>query len=195
MVKSFKPKLNISPAPYIRDSLTLPKMMWVTVMALVFPIVGSIYFFGLNALYLLLACTISALLFELFCQFIRRIKITLDGSAVVTGILLALILPPSFPLWAAVIGSCFAICVVKHIFGGLGKNIFNPALMGRAFLTAAFPVLITTYAINYRPLPGGMSAAVRQKTVEATTEATPLSKIRFEGERFTAGGSRQLLYY
>jgi electron transport complex protein RnfD len=103
-----------------------------------------------------------------------------DGSAAVTGIILALVIPPSFPVWAAVLGVFFSICIVKHVFGGLGRNIFNPALMGRAFLTAAFPVLITTYSIDCRKLPFGRRAETAD-TVESVSSATPLSKVKFEG--------------
>ncbi len=184
-----KEKLNnliLSSAPHIKGKLSVNKMMWTTSLALLFPILGGIYFFGIRVLYLVLTCVGFSVILELLCQRLRGIKMDIsDGSAVVTGILLALIVPPSFPLWAAILGVAFSICIVKHIFGGFGKNIFNPALMGRAFLVAAFPILITTYVINYRgyiaesPLP-----AECQISVDAVTQATPLSRIKFEGKIF-----------
>ncbi len=171
--------LIISPAPHLKDKLTLEKMMWWTVVALFFPVIGSIYFFGIKALILIITCVFSAVIFEIICKYLKKTEVSVkDGSAIVTGIILALIIPPSFPVWAAVLGVFFSICIVKHIFGGLGKNIFNPALMGRAFLTAAFPVLITTYTINFRYLP------VKHPEIEAETSATPLGKIKFEDKNF-----------
>ncbi len=91
-----------------------------------------------------------------------------EPSALLTGILLALTLPPSFPLWAAVLGTIFAIIIGKQIFGGLGYNIFNPALIGRAFLVATFPVLMTSW--------------VNPFTIDAVTTATPLGLLRFQSQ-------------
>jgi electron transport complex protein RnfD len=177
-------KIHISPAPHLKDKLSLKGMMWWTIIALLLPVLGSIYYFGLKALILVVTCVASAIIFELICRFITGAELSVkDGSAIVTGIILALVIPPSFPLWAAVLGVFFSICIVKFIFGGLGKNIFNPALMGRAFLTAAFPVLITTYALNFRPVPFIKNAS-EKIGVEAVTTATPLSKIKFEGESY-----------
>ncbi len=173
----------ISPAPHLKDKLTLENMMWWTVFALLFPIIGSIYLFGIKALVLIVTCMFSAVVFECISQLLRGVKISInDGSAVITGILVALIIPPSFPVWAAVIGVFFSICIVKHIFGGLGKNIFNPALMGRAFLTAAFPVLITAYTIDYKNLPLIKHNSLME--IEAVSGATPLSKIKFEDHKY-----------
>ncbi|MFC2061930.1 RnfABCDGE type electron transport complex subunit D [Elusimicrobiota bacterium] len=178
-------KLAISPAPHIRDNMSTEKMMWITVIALLFPSAGSIYFFGIKALLLIMTCVVSALVFEVICQKLRKINISVkDGSAVITGMILALVLPPAFPLWAAIIGTAFSICIVKHIFGGIGKNIFNPALMGRAFLTAAFPVLITTYTLNHRIIPGIYTPRVHEAETHADTGATPLSKIKFEDKKY-----------
>ncbi|MFW6134514.1 MAG: RnfABCDGE type electron transport complex subunit D [Elusimicrobiota bacterium] len=172
--------LVLTPAPHLRGKMNAEKMMWFTVLALLFPVIGSIYFFGIKALILVASCVVSSILFDILCQYLRGIKISInDGSPVVTGILVALILPPSFPVWAAIIGVGFAICIVKHIFGGLGKNIFNPALMGRAFLTAAFPVLITAYSVNY-------NAILKKNNIKKTdtvTSATPLSAVKFKQEK------------
>jgi len=180
--------INISPAPHIREGNSLSKMMWFTAAALMLPSAAGVFFFGWRALLLVLSCVAAALASEAVCLYLRRLPVRLgDGSAVVTGILMALILPPSFPIWAAVLGTVFAIAVVKHVFAGLGKNIFNPALMGRAFLTAAFPILITTYSIPYRALDfygsGGMGR------LNSVTSATPLNQIKFEGRSFSGSGN------
>ncbi|MFH1415815.1 MAG: RnfABCDGE type electron transport complex subunit D [Elusimicrobiota bacterium] len=176
--------LEVSPAPHIRGSYSLKKMMWITAAALLLPASGGIYFFGLRALILIITCSLSAVFFEAACQYLRREKVSVtDGSALITGMILSLIIPTSFPLWAAVLGTAFSICVVKQIFGGFGKNIFNPALMGRAFLTAAFPVLITTYTIQSRDLPAAAAASERT-AVEAVTQATPLGAVKFEDHNY-----------
>jgi len=146
-----------------------------------FPVIGGVYFFGLKALLLVLTCAAAAAAAEAACQLLRGLKPDIsDGSAIVTGVILALVIPPSFPLWGGALGAFFSICVVKHIFGGLGKNIFNPALMGRAFLSAAFPILITTYAITPRNIP----IIDQSNRVEVQTGATPLSQIKFENRSY-----------
>ncbi|NLB34971.1 MAG: RnfABCDGE type electron transport complex subunit D [Elusimicrobia bacterium] len=177
-----KIKLNVSPAPHIKEKQTLPDIMKITLWALAFPAAGSIFFFGVPALLLIIVTSLSALLAEIFVlKFLRKGKKGIgspsDMSALITGLILALVLPAGFPLWAAGLGAAFAIIIVKHTAGGLGRNIFNPALMGRAFLTAAFPVMITTYAINYRSI----------SDYEAVSSATPLSAAKFErgGEEVT----------
>ena len=177
----------------MKAGLSLEAMMWITAAALLLPALGGVFFFGMRALLIILTCVISAVVFEIICKQLRGIKSGAgDGSAVVTGLILALVIPPSFPLWAAVIGSCFSICIVKHVFGGIGKNIFNPALMGRAFLTAAFPVLITTYTIVPRALPLNISEGAGI-TVDSETSATPMSRIKFEGKNEDSG--RSLHYF
>lgn len=160
-------KFIISSAPHMLDRLTTPGVMWGVVIALIPVIISSVYFFKLLAVKLLIACTISCVVTELVIQKLRQKKITVnDGSAVVTGLLLAMVLPPSLPVWVAVVGSIVAIGLGKQLFGGLGYNIFNPALLARAFLMAAFPVLLTKWT---NPL-----------TLDAVTGATPLGLMKFE---------------
>ena len=133
--------------------------MWLVAFTLLFPSAAGVYFFGLSGLILLVFTTLAAVLTEAVCQWLAKRPVTVsDGSAVVTGMLLALILPPTFPLWMAAIGAIFAIGLVKVLFGGLGFNIFNPALAARAFLLASWPVAMTTWV---RPF-------------DAVTTATPL---------------------
>lgn len=150
---------DISTGPQILAPYNGRMIMRAVLIALLFPAIAGIYFFGLPALYLIVVTTISAVLAEAVSQWLAKKPITIsDGSAAVTGLLLALVLPPTLPLWMAVIGAVFAIVVVKILFGGLGFNIFNPALAARAFLLAAWPVAMTAWV---RPF-------------EAVTSATPL---------------------
>ncbi|WFA09479.1 RnfABCDGE type electron transport complex subunit D [Tissierella sp. Yu-01] len=147
--------LTVSAAPHIRSNESVRRIMLDVVIALVPAMIGSIYFFGLNALKLLLVTTISAVFFEAAMQklFKKEIRIR-DLSAVVTGILLAFNLPAGAPWWVAVFGAGFAIIVVKELFGGIGSNFMNPALAARAALVASWPGIMSNY-VN----PDGMSAA------------------------------------
>lgn len=146
-------------APYIHYALdTRGIMRWVGV-ALLFPAIASIYYFGLAAFLLIFVTTAVAILSEaIFNWLAKKPQSFLDGSAAVTGLLLAFILPPTLPLWMAAVGSIFAIIIVKGLFGGLGYNIFNPALAARAALLASWPVAMTAWV---RPF-------------DAVTSATPL---------------------
>jgi electron transport complex protein RnfD len=126
---------------------------------------ASCWFFGWEAARLLAVCTATCVLTEYACRrLMRRNPGIDDGSAVVTGLLLAFNLPPGLPLWMAALGSIAAIAVVKQVYGGIGYNLFNPALAGRAMLLVAFPVAMTTW---YAPHSGGFG-------VDAITTATPL---------------------
>jgi electron transport complex protein RnfD len=156
--------------------------MWSVVMSLV-PVVGaSAYYFGPSALLVIAAATLGAVLTEVVFGPKGAIW---DGSTAITGILLGLTLPPGLPLWMAFIGGVFGIGFGKLIFGGLGQNIFNPALLGRAFLQAAFPVALTTW-----PSLGGDWWALRgdnfaiplmsPNVPDALTGATPLGLMKFE---------------
>lgn len=165
--------LIVSSSPHQFDTENIPRIMHTVVMALFPACAASVYFFGLRALVLIAVCVASCLAAEYSVQKARSKPVRIhDGSAVITGILLALTLPPGFPLFGAFIGSVFAIAVGKELFGGLGFNIFNPALLGRAFLQAAFPVLITTW----------IEPATAAKTVDAVSAATPLALWKFEGK-------------
>jgi len=166
-------KLIVSSSPHFLSDESIPKIMHNVVMALL-PAVGfSVYFFGLRAILLVLVCVATCIVGEYWVQKTRKKPITVyDGSAIITGILLALTLPPGFPIFGAVLGSLFAIVVGKQLFGGLGYNIFNPALLGRAFLQAAYPVLITTW----------VEPRTVERAVDAVSAATPLALLKFEGE-------------
>lgn len=133
------------------------------------PAVGaSVYFFGLRALFLVAVSGATCVVSEAAFQKLRKKPITItDGSALVTGVLLALVLPPGLPLWAAALGSAVAIILGKQIFGGLGHNIFNPALVGRAFLLVTFPKFMTSW--------------IKPISLDAVTTATPLGLMKFDG--------------
>ena len=168
-------KLIVSTSPHILLKASVPSIMHSVVLALVPAVVMGVYFFGWwRALPLLVSTVIACMATEYVCQKMMQVPVTIkDGSAIITGILLALTLPPGFPLWAAFLGGIVAISLGKQAFGGLGYNIFNPALVGRAFLQAAFPLLITTFE---EPITKGIVQ------LEAVSAATPLGLAKFDGE-------------
>jgi len=126
---------------------------------------AGVFIFGIGALWVIILGVISALATEWILQIITKRKVTiLDGSAVITGLLLAYNLPPKVPFWLPIIGSFFAIAISKQVFGGLGQNIFNPALVGRVFLMASWPKYMTTFT---KPL-----------SFDAITSATPLAALK-----------------
>lgn len=146
--------------------------MWETILSLLPAAIVGIYIFGAAALSVILTATISAILAEVLIQKSCRKKVTInDGSAALTGILLALTLPPGIPLWMAGVGGVIAISIGKQVFGGLGKNPFNPALVGRAILLISFPEQMTTWR---QPTPGIF-------IVDAVSTATPLGILKEEG--------------
>jgi electron transport complex protein RnfD len=154
--------LTLSLAPHIRSSDSTRKIMLDVIIALVPAMIGSIYFFGINALILILVSVASAVISEFFIQKLFKKDILIgDLSAVVTGILLAFNLPANAPWWVAVFGSFFAIIIVKEFFGGIGSNFMNPALAARAVLVASWPSIMATYT-----------------TPDGITSATPLALIK-----------------
>lgn len=160
-----KLRLRVSPAPHVHGHRETSKVMFIVMLALLFPTAGGIYYFGLYALFVVLTSVVTAVLTEYVAKMLRKREFVMDYSAVVTGLLFALVLPPRIPLWAVVIGSAFSIAIVKEAFGGLGHNIFNPALAGRAFMAVTFAGLMT-----------GWVAPVGGFTADAVTAATPLSE-------------------
>lgn len=152
-------KLTVASSPHIRGNFKTSRLMLDVVIALL-PAVGvGIARFGLRALGIILISVCAAVLTELlYCVFLKKRVTVIDASAIVTGLLLALTLPVSAPLWMPAAGSAFAILFGKLLFGGLGQNIFNPALTGRAFLMLIYPVGITRYSMG----------------VDAASSATPL---------------------
>lgn len=175
-------RLSLTASPHLKAPDSTPTIMWSVVGSLA-PVVGaSVYFFGLSAVLVLGAATLGAMLTE---RMVGQPGSLGDGSAAITGILLGLTLPPGFPMWMAFVGGVIAIGLGKHIFGGLGQNVFNPALLGRAFLQAAFPGAITTW-----PQVGGSWMALRGDNLamplmrpdapDVITAATPLGLMKFD---------------
>lgn len=139
-------RLLLTSSPHIGTKDTVSRVMLDVIIALMPATIGSIYFFGLPALKLILVAVIAAVATEAIIQKLTNKKITVcDCSAALTGLLLALNVPPSAPAWIAVVGSVFAIAIAKQAFGGLGNNFINPALAGRAMLVASWPVMMTTW--------------------------------------------------
>jgi electron transport complex protein RnfD len=142
------------------------------------------YYFRIRALILICTCVISSVATEWLCNVIRKKPNSLgDFSAVVTGIILALSLPPNLPVWAGVVGSVFSIAIGKMVFGGLGANIFNPAMVGRTFLTVSFGILMTSWTVP-ATMDVSMPAIAQENIVHITTQATPLawSKLAIKNE-------------
>ena len=141
-----KQLMNVTFAPHIRSSMDTFKIMLFVIISLLPAVIISIINYGLYAFTLYAACIISAVFLEhIFCK-IQGIKTTInDLSAVLTGLVFALTLPPNLPLWTAFIGVFFAIIVAKMVFGGIGQNPFNPALTGRIVLLVSFPALMTSF--------------------------------------------------
>jgi electron transport complex protein RnfD len=164
-------KLIISPSPHIHGGDSIEKNMRGVILALMPALLVGFYFFGFGALIVTLTSVISCVLFEYLIQrFMLKTKPTIhDGSAIVTGVLLAMNLPANIPFWMVILGALFAIGVAKMSFGGLGNNPFNPALAGRVFLLISFPVAMTTWPV---PLPLSI------RYLDAATGATPLSTLK-----------------
>ncbi len=138
-------KVIVSAAPHLHDRTTVPYVMWRVVIALLPALAFSVYFYGWNALFLTLLGAVSAVVTEALILKLRKIPIAVaDGSAFLTGMLLSYNISAAAPWWFPVMGSVFAIAVGKQVFGGLGNNPVNPALLGRAFLLASWPTLITS---------------------------------------------------
>jgi len=189
-----KHRIELRAAPHQHSGHSVPTIMRNVVYSLL-PICGfSVWQYGLSALALLLTVTATCLATE---RLLNRNANTLgDWSAVITGILLGLTLPPAFPLWMAIVAGFVAIAIGKAMFGGLGHNPFNPALVGRAFVQAAFPVAITTWVPAFSAnrfsefvpttftaplmIPPDIVGWVKQQGVDAFTGATPLARWKFE---------------
>ena len=134
---------TISPLPHVKSRESVKSVMWGTVAALIPVSIAAVYLFGFPAIKVILATVIAAVVTEIIIYKAASQPITIgDGNAVLIGLLLALLMPPSVPIWVPIIGAVFAIAVAKYIFGGTGTLIFHPALIGFAFLLAAWPTLM-----------------------------------------------------
>ena len=159
-------KLNLSPAPHVHASQSTRVLILNVIIALIPCALAGIWIFGPGALVQIILCTLSAVIAEYLWQMLSGRKVLVgDLSAAVTGLILALNLPASAPWWVAILGSAFAVVVVKGLFGGLGDNFLNPALAARAMLLAAWPKYMTVW---YAPTGWNLG-------VDAMTQATPLA--------------------
>ena len=189
--------LRISTSPHIKAREDVRDIMFNVAMALVPIALFAIWSFGLSALLLIVTATTACILTEhLSCVIAGRPSSVRDWSVVITGLILGLTLPPGTPLWMAALGGVFGVAMAKSLFGGLGYNCFNPALVGRAFLQIAFPVAITTWTPPMLPgrftslLPSTLTFPFMKMDVDAVTAyinagidgwsgATPLSMWKF----------------
>lgn len=167
-------KLKVSYAPFVRSSDSIESVMYNVALALAPATVMSVYLFGMYALVLNVVAILSCIGFEWLMDKARKKPAScLDGSALVTGLLLALNVPANLPLWMIVVGSFIAIAATKHVFGGLGYNIFNPALVARVFLLISFPAAMTSW-----PVPTPFSLGLN---VDMQTAASPLGILKTDG--------------
>ena len=165
-------ELTISSSPHIHAPATTQTLMRDVLIALCPALVMAVYVFGFRALMLTLVSAAACVFFEWgYCTLIHRPVMIYDCSAIVTGVLLAFVCPVTIPYWTLILGDLFAIVLVKQLFGGLGKNILNPALAGRAFLFS-WPVLMTRWV-----KPGFANAVGILSTADAVTAATPLASM------------------
>lgn len=168
----------VTPPPHIKAEESVRGLMSSVIIALIPTTITGIYFFGIPSIVTIFVATVSSILFEFFYQKIVRKENTIsDSSAALTGLLLGLNLPAGFPWWGTAIGSFMAIVVVKHLFGGLGFNIFNPALAARVFLLISWPLQMSTYPKPASIFSGLVPAGIKQG-VDAVTAATPLTVVK-----------------
>ena len=188
--------LELQASPHLHKKTSVNRIMYHVIYALLPVCAHSVWQFGWSALGLLATCVAVCMATERFFNYMAGKPSTLsDGSAIITGLLLALTLPPGFPLWMAAIGSAISIALGKALFGGIGFNVFNPALVGRAFLQASFPVAITTWSPAFAKnrfaefipssltapfhTPPSIDAWAQSVAVDGFSGATPLSLMKF----------------
>jgi electron transport complex protein RnfD len=189
MNRTNQPGLLLTTSPFLKDRADTRWVMWQVNLALVPVVLAATYIFGLGALLTISVTTCGAALPEWLHGRAnkRRPNPIRDGSAVITGILLSLTLPPGIPLWMAFVGGVVAVSLGKIAFGGIGFSSFNPALVGRAFLQAAFPAAMTTWSsvgglgdlVTMRGAP--FTLPFLRPAVDAVTTATPLSQMKYDG--------------
>ena len=199
-----QPVVEIRTSPHIHSSPTVAQIMRNVIYALLPLAAFAVYQFGISALVLIIVVMLSALLTEsFFASLSGRDNSIMDSSAAITGLLLALTLPPGFPLWMGAVAGFIAIALGKTLFGGIGFNLFNPALIGRAFVQAAFPVAITTWSPAFAPgrfvefIPSTLTLPLMRpedlgpwiekvngsvgRGIDTFTGATPLAAWKFDG--------------
>lgn len=184
-MKRLDPKLLLQHPPFLRQNMTTEAVMRDVVLALLPVVLASVWFFGMSAVLVLAASIAGAVVTEWsFSPAETRLNVLRNGSGFVTGLLLGLTLPPGLPLWMAFVGGVVAIGLGKLIWGGLGSNLFNPALVGRAFLLATFPTAMTTWNkvsdSVWSVTASNLSLPFTWHHVDGVTAATPLNLMKFE---------------
>lgn len=184
-----KKTLQVASSPHLASGASVDRIMHHVIIALLPTCLFAFYLFGLDALATLIVATAACLLTEYgLCRLSHKPTAVADGSVAVTGIIYGLTLPPTLPLWMTVSGAVFAVAVGKFVFGGLGANAFNPALVGRAFLQAAFPGAMTTWtsalaADRFSSVSTSLlTLPFATPEYDAITSATPLAAWKFDGE-------------
>ena len=182
-------------SPHLKSRKSTPRIMYMVVALLMTMCIVGVYFFGMPALVRILLSTGVALATELIFLKLRKkdLSAVWDGSAVITGILLALTLPPTLPLFEVGLGSMVAIAIGKQVFGGLGYNIFNPALVGRAFLQASFPLDMTTWVKPFFFKLDTITTATPLGGFKFSSDLTPLKKVFFGNTGGCIGETSALL--
>jgi electron transport complex protein RnfD len=189
------PIIQVRTSPHVHSPRSVDIIMRNVIYALLPIAAYAVWLYGWSALVLILTTTFTCVLAEhLYCVLLHRETTVNDYSVAITGLLLGLVLPPGLPLWMGVLGSLVAVLPGKMIFGGIGHNVFNPALVGRAFLQAAFPVAISTY---YPPLDAHRFLQLAASTLawplmrpapDAFSAATPLAQAKFDHVFADPGG-------
>jgi electron transport complex protein RnfD len=177
-------KITVSPAPHISQPLSTRRVMLDVIIGLAFPMAAAVLFFRQYAVTLLLVSIATCVASEWIVNWIRKKTCSIcDFSAVVTGIILALSMPPAAPWWSVVVGGAFAIVIVKMLYGGLGYNIFNPAMAARVFLTISFGTLMTTWRVPATIDPAMPQVSPTSTQANYTTRATVMawSKMSLKG--------------
>ncbi|MBU1234801.1 MAG: RnfABCDGE type electron transport complex subunit D [Proteobacteria bacterium] len=186
---------KVSISPHLKSSESVEKIMWTVVACLVPSLILSVFVFGIQTLIITAVSVISCVVVEAVSQKTLGRKVTIkDGSAVLTGLLLAFVIPPGVSPLLPILAAVFAIYIGKHLLGGIGYNFFNPALLGRAFLLASFPVAMTSAWLT--PIEGFDIFSHLGRSIDAVSTATPLAVLKEQGMvAFTnAFGSGASLY-
>jgi electron transport complex protein RnfD len=184
---------KVSISPHIKSSESVEKIMWTVVACLIPPLILSVFVFGIQTLFITAVSVVSCVVVEALSQKMLGRPVTVkDGSAVLTGLLLAFVIPPGVSPLLPILAAVFAIYIGKHLLGGIGYNFFNPALLGRAFLLASFPVAMTSAWLP--PIEGFGIFSYLGSSIDAVSTATPLAVMKEQGmvaftEMFGSGAS------
>ena len=171
---------KVSVSPHVRSQESVEKIMWTVVACLLPPLVLSVFIFGIQTLIISAISVVSCVAIEAISQKALKRKVTIkDGSAAITGLLIAFVIPPNVPYLLPVLGAVMAIYIGKHLLGGIGYNIFNPALLARAFLLATFPVAMTSSWLP--PLQDLAIFSHLGTAIDAVATATPLAVLKAQG--------------